>query len=371
MTPDGGVAIHLDAPQRLVYSSADGVLCAEPTPDALQAYAASLGVGVGAPSQGAASIAQAMQTGAASVGLHTQSITLMRDALYRVCEQAHNKSIGSADIIHLLQRSQDLTLGVLAIEQLTGAVTSKQVVLSGTANASASSNIANTEAAKAAAAKTELVRKQERDNAQKKVTDDQSAFDALKAQMAAPGISEPETAALQAKKDALGNTITQDKDALTVAEKNYQSAQDATLAINGQLDSAMTSAATGATGNGAFASGSDQKIIDKETAAAIAQAVEQIVDTVVNRGRLVDVCANFMSSAATGGHSSADFHAVNYLRQECTKVFQTYLAAWNRSTTPAAAPGPSPPLQPAQGSRAASPASQPPAPMPSVRTPKG
>ncbi|MBM3482652.1 MAG: hypothetical protein FJX66_05065 [Alphaproteobacteria bacterium] len=95
--PDDGShesrAIHLDAKQRLVFAKGGGdrdddpaAVCAEPSPDALSAIAASAGIGASVPSQGAASAAAALQTSAASIGLRTQSITLMRDALYRVCE---------------------------------------------------------------------------------------------------------------------------------------------------------------------------------------------------------------------------------------------------------------------------------------------
>ncbi len=58
----GGLAIHLDAQQRLVVVNALGRYCTEPSPDALAAYASSLGLGVSAPTQGAASLAQALQS---------------------------------------------------------------------------------------------------------------------------------------------------------------------------------------------------------------------------------------------------------------------------------------------------------------------
>ncbi len=144
--PHHGLAIHLDAPQRLVFSDKDGNLCAEPSPDALQAYAASLGAGISAPSYGAASLAYALEASSASIGLRTQSITLMRDALYRICEASHNGSLVHGDVVQLLERSQDLTLGVLAIEQLTGAVVARQAILTSAANASAAANISNTQA---------------------------------------------------------------------------------------------------------------------------------------------------------------------------------------------------------------------------------
>ena len=87
-----GVAIHLDANQRLVIVQGQKY-CAEPSPDAFAAYAASLGLGISAPTQGAASAAQALQSSAGSIGLRTQSITLMRDALYRMCEAANNANL--------------------------------------------------------------------------------------------------------------------------------------------------------------------------------------------------------------------------------------------------------------------------------------
>jgi hypothetical protein len=41
--PKQATAIHLDAPQHLAYADTEGVICAEPTPDALQANIAALG----------------------------------------------------------------------------------------------------------------------------------------------------------------------------------------------------------------------------------------------------------------------------------------------------------------------------------------
>lgn len=131
--PKESVAVHLDAPQRIAYSNSLGQLCAEPSPDALQAYAASLGGSFSAPTKEAASVAAALSGSAASIGLRTQSITLMRDTLYRICEAFYNKAINELDVIQMLQRSQDLTLGILAIEQLTGAIVARQALLAPTA----------------------------------------------------------------------------------------------------------------------------------------------------------------------------------------------------------------------------------------------
>ena len=134
-----GTAIHLDAPQRLAYVNAIGQLCAEPSPDAIQAYAASLGASITVPGK-AADIAAALSASTGGIGLRTQAITLMRDHLYRLCEAYHNKAM-TPDVVQMLQRSQDLTLGVLAIEQLTGTVVARQPMLTPEASAAAARNM--------------------------------------------------------------------------------------------------------------------------------------------------------------------------------------------------------------------------------------
>ncbi|WP_426072976.1 hypothetical protein [Janthinobacterium sp. DSP2-3-3] len=120
--PKHGTAIHLDAPQRLAYADAEGVICAEPTPDALQTYISSLGASVSA-ADNAASVSNALQANSQSIGLHSQSITLMREHLFRICTFAQNNWLSDGDVMMLMARSQDLTLRVLAIEQLTGVMT--------------------------------------------------------------------------------------------------------------------------------------------------------------------------------------------------------------------------------------------------------
>lgn len=158
-TKASGVAIHLDAPQRLVYSGPDGDICAEPSPDALQAYAASFGASLSLPDSKSAALANALSGDAAGIGLRTQAITLMRDHLYRICEARHNGSLNKPDVMQLLERSQDLTLGILAIEQLTGAVVARQPVLTMGANADASANVNNTQKALDQAKKDEADKK--------------------------------------------------------------------------------------------------------------------------------------------------------------------------------------------------------------------
>jgi len=132
-----GKAIHLDIQQRLLVVNAMGKYCAEPSPDAMAAFAAAAGIDASAPTQDAVDAAGSMSSSAASIGLRTQSITLMRDALYRMCEAYGNEMLSKSQVMTLLSRSQDLTAVILATEQLTGAVVAQQAALSGTASADA------------------------------------------------------------------------------------------------------------------------------------------------------------------------------------------------------------------------------------------
>ncbi|MCG7964150.1 MAG: hypothetical protein N0E54_15730 [Candidatus Thiodiazotropha taylori] len=136
--PAGAVAIHLDAKQRIAVSKAFGAFCAEPSPDALSAYAAALGGSVTSPGKSSVDLASQFGEGTRSIGLRTQSIQLMRDALYRVCEAYYSKALNSAQVMALHQRYQDILIGTLAIEQITGAVQAATGYITASGKASAS-----------------------------------------------------------------------------------------------------------------------------------------------------------------------------------------------------------------------------------------
>lgn len=213
--PGEGIAIHLDAPQRVVYANKAGAVCAEPSPDALQAYAASLGASFSAPSRESAALATAFSENSASIGLRTQSITLMRDALYRICEAEHNKAISHGDTVLLLERSQDLTLGVLAIEQLTGAVVARQAILTTGANADASANVNNTQAALDAARKDEAAKKDALTKATDAQTKQQAVVDTDTKTAAA---SKAKAASTQATIDKLTAQLPKDQAQVTASD---------------------------------------------------------------------------------------------------------------------------------------------------------
>src|SRR5689334_17959348 len=66
-TDKQGVAIHLDAQQRLLIYNKDGKYCSEPSPDAMAAYAAGLALSASVPGTGAGSASQNAASTAAAI----------------------------------------------------------------------------------------------------------------------------------------------------------------------------------------------------------------------------------------------------------------------------------------------------------------
>jgi hypothetical protein len=126
-----GQAIHLDDRQRIVLihpADAVGTLCAEPNPDALAAFASSLGGDVSVADQGAKPEANALDAGAASIGLRTQSVALMRDTLNRACEAYYNGRISQPQMMALMARFQDLSASI-ASDESAGVAAARQAAL--------------------------------------------------------------------------------------------------------------------------------------------------------------------------------------------------------------------------------------------------
>ena len=121
------VTHHDDEGGKDNHSKRSIIVCAEPYPDALSAYAASLSGG-----DETVKASAAFQESSAYVGLRTSSIQLLRDAMYRVCEGRMNGAISDAGYALLLRRYQREIVALLAIEQLTGALRAPTVAVRGT-----------------------------------------------------------------------------------------------------------------------------------------------------------------------------------------------------------------------------------------------
>lgn len=163
-------AVAIDAKQRAIISSPrtfiDGnvttttnVVCPEASPDALSATTISAALSgtldrpAGtSPTEAQLKAAAAIAEGAASIGLRTQSIQLMRDGLVYNCLMFMNGAVTPNQAYRLQRRSQNFTLGLLAIEQLTGPVKAAQAALTAQGSSSTGQTDVSAEAASLKAA---------------------------------------------------------------------------------------------------------------------------------------------------------------------------------------------------------------------------
>jgi len=95
------------------------VVCAEPVPDALSVVASQLAGNVNVYSKVDVALSAADQQSASFVGLRTQSIQLLRDQGYNLCQAYMNGAIDKAEYNIFLRRNQKDMAAILAIEQLT------------------------------------------------------------------------------------------------------------------------------------------------------------------------------------------------------------------------------------------------------------
>ena len=117
----------IDAKQRAIVviqkkDTNETIVCTEPSPDALSAYTMQLALEGNVPETVAAKIAASSQEGTSYAGLRTQSIQLLRDAMYRNCEAYANGALNKAEYGIASRRYQRSMVALLAIEQLTGAI---------------------------------------------------------------------------------------------------------------------------------------------------------------------------------------------------------------------------------------------------------
>lgn len=104
-------------------------VCAEPSPDALSAYAAEISAKA-SNSQASAGLNAAFQEGSAFVGMRTQSIQILRDFGYRLCESYLSGAISEEQYEISMRRFQKNVVALIAIEQLTGTISVPPVSIS-------------------------------------------------------------------------------------------------------------------------------------------------------------------------------------------------------------------------------------------------
>jgi hypothetical protein len=322
------IAVHLDAKQRLVISHSSGIYCAEPNPDALSAASSGQSASASAAGKGSGALSLASQESAASIGLRTQSIQLQREVFYRLCEAYYNGGISQVQLGTLLSRSQDLTAVVLAVEQLTGAVTANQVILTGSAGStSLASLVSNQKAlemarASEAGAKDRLDKANKAKEAQDAVVagakqDLDTAENALKTEKGKTPLNPAEVDRLTAdraeksrvheaavsKAEAFGGEAEQ-------AQLNYNDAKGMRETVEASADSAMAGAAANATGSGSFVVPSSRNALSAEATAAIAGAVQKMVVKALDQDGTIPTCLGVLAWASEEERAIAEIRAL-------------------------------------------------------------
>jgi hypothetical protein len=342
-TSKHGKAVHLDAQQRLLIVNEFGEICAEPSPDAMAAFAAAAALAASVPGTGAASLAGGGQSSIASIGLRTQSITLMRDALYRMCEAYANGAVGPGQIASLLGRSQDLTAVILAVEQLTGAIAANQAALTGTTSASASASLLSNQSLLDAAREDEAEKQRKLEEAEAdlaaattKRNEKEVDVVATKAERDRLNALDPDTLTETQRTEKAEAEAAWDraKNDFKLAENDVHAAQNLvdnrkmSLAesrqnretIESAKDSALTSATAATTSASQFSTPVARKELSEEASEVIARAVQAMVQTVLHKDYSTEACMAMLTYVPRRTLNTAQKTNLSEVREVCKDI---------------------------------------------------
>lgn len=111
------------------------IVCAEPSPDAMAAIASSLSLqgsvqgGGAAPGKAQGGLASSIAESAASIGLRSQTIQLLRDQLYRACEAYMNGAIAEFQYNAIINNMDRVIISALAVDALGGSPVAPAVAI--------------------------------------------------------------------------------------------------------------------------------------------------------------------------------------------------------------------------------------------------
>ncbi len=120
--------------------------CAEPSPDVFAVIAQAISAGASFGQSGDPKTIEAALNAAFSTSEQgstiprTQTTNMLREVMYRTCERYLNGGISDVELSLQAVRDQRLIVSILAIEQLTGVVTPKPVVIGAAATGSSGSS---------------------------------------------------------------------------------------------------------------------------------------------------------------------------------------------------------------------------------------
>jgi hypothetical protein len=129
-------SIAVDAKQRFGFFSYNDQIkvCMEPSPDVFSAISSAFQGSLSKSDSLAASFKAAMSEGAGTIGIRTESIQLLRDAMYRLCEGFLNKAIQPDEFYQLHDRYQKSMITLVAVGALADTARPMQLTIGGSAS---------------------------------------------------------------------------------------------------------------------------------------------------------------------------------------------------------------------------------------------
>jgi hypothetical protein len=296
-------AVFVDAKQRAVFihkrEGKDGALsiCAEPSPDALSVIAATAGVDVTTKAGFNAAANFASSEAGGSIGLRTQSIQLMRDAMFRLCEGYSSGALDAAAFETLHRRFQQSMVTILAVEQLTGVARAPALVLVG--GASTGGETIRSATTDARAARNELDRlKGELESTQSELEEKTAAHTAIKDDVS----KKTEAEALQTKLTKLREKETTQQQSVSEAQESYDK--------NQALRSEAIRRGGEAGGAGGLLGGPAQGVSDA-AAKHISSAVTAIVEDYNELSFIEEVCTTTFTNFLDGKVGDGKFELLS------------------------------------------------------------
>jgi len=320
--------ISIDAKQRVVTSTINDDkirTCAEPSPDALSAIAASQGFSLNNDSLEAA-LSNSVGEGASSIGLRTQSIQLMRDAMYRLCEGYMSEAMDHLTFETLHRRFQTTMVAILAIEQLTGTVKAPTVAI-GTSSSSGNPELVSkyTEMTEAKKTALEEAKKARDDHKNGDYETARKALETKKTEVSAEDgdanddLTDDEKAKFKAETDAF-NTAEEKLASLNktveLKESDYDAANSARIAA--------LSGSTNASSEVKVTEGQSQQ--NAAHLSAVSSAVAKIVETTVQLGFSREFCTTVLVDTVrhkTTTYKSSAYDPTTDLRRRCLDYLAT------------------------------------------------
>lgn len=301
---DGSLSI--DVKQRVVFSQAtvgrdsipSRVVCAEPSPDALTVLGASGAISISALEKGGNAGASLSETGA-FVGLRTQSIQLLRDAMYRLCEGYAGGAISPSDYAAMQRRYQSTMMGLIAIEQLTRPVVAGQVLLTSAASAQAGASAGDPAVGKAeegvkSSSEAALTAKAETDKANARMAKAKGEVASLDKQLSVEKAkAKPDDAVIKSiadKQPVAEKEVSDAELALADARRREMAADENVRRAHAQLRDAQARVSTSASGGGALSAVAQSAAASTES---LTLGVTEIVRE-INSSYTKDTCITLM-----------------------------------------------------------------------------